>query len=259
LFSWFQHRRRKKLLDEPFPATWLRHIERNVRHHAFLDARGRKRMYDVVRVMVAERHWSGSRGFPVTDEMKVSVAAQASLLTLGLAEPFYFDRVPSIIIHPGEQTHSPTLQSRSFIVHEQLPVSGAAWQHGPITLSWWHVVEDGRDASDGANLVLHEFAHHLDGLDGEMGGMPPLDTEDQRRSWRRVTETEYHRLARSVQRGEWTLLDPYGATNQAEFFAVATECFFERPHAMRHRHRELYAILGDFYQQDPAQWVPDAR
>lgn len=230
-----------------------------MRHHAFLSNRARERMYNVVRIMVAERHWSGSKGFQVTDEMKVTVAAQASLLTLGLAQLYYFDKVRSIIIHPGEQTHSPTLQSRSFIVHEQMPVSGAAWQHGPITLSWWNVVEDGRDASDGANLVLHEFAHHLDGLDGEMGGMPPLDTEEQRRTWRRVTKAEYGRLVSSVEWGESTLLDPYGATNQAEFFAVATECFFERPHAMRDWHGELYAVLSDLYQQDPADWVPDAR
>jgi tetratricopeptide (TPR) repeat protein len=108
------------------------------------------------------------------------------------------------------------------------------------------------------NVVLHEFAHHLDGLDGGVEGVPPLAGRRRRQTWYRVTEAEYLRLVGSARRGEATLLDHYGATNRAEFFAVATECFFERPRAMRHRHGELYQILSDFYRQDPAAWLPDA-
>ncbi len=141
---------------------------------------------------------------------------------------------------------------------EGVPYLGEAWYHSPIVLSWQHVVQAGRNASNGGNVVLHEFAHYLDGLDGEVDGSPPLGGNEQARTWYRVTEAEYRRLVGAARRHEVTLLNQYGATNRAEFFAVATECFFEQPHAMRRQHEELYAILRDFYRQDLAQWMPDA-
>jgi MtfA peptidase len=119
------------------------------------------------------------------------------------------------------------------------------------------VLRCGRNAANGCNVVLHEFAHYLDGLDGEVDGSPPLAGE-QEKTWYRVTEAEYLRLVGSARRGEVTLLDHYGASNRAEFFATATECFFEQPRAMQRRHPELYDVLQDFYRQDPAQWLPDA-
>ena len=114
-----------------------------------------------------------------------------------------------------------------------------------------------RNAGNGMNVVLHEFAHYLDGLDGEVDGTPPLEGELEK-TWYRVTEAEYLRLVGSARRGEVTLLSHYGAKNRAEFFATATECFFEQPRAMQRRHAELYKVLQDFYRQDPAQWLPDA-
>jgi tetratricopeptide (TPR) repeat protein len=107
--------------------------------------------------------------------------------------------------------------------------------------------------------VFHEFAHHLDDVDGEMDGTPPLESGEQARRWEDVVGREYNRLVRSSARGQATLLDRYGATNRAEFFAVATECFFERPVALRQRHAELYEVLQDFYRQDPARWPWDER
>ncbi len=108
------------------------------------------------------------------------------------------------------------------------------------------------------NVVLHEFAHYLDGLDGSFDGTPPLDRPLEK-TWYRVTEAEYLRLVGSARRGEATLLNHYGATSRAEFFAIATECFFEQPRAMRERHPELYGVLREFYRQDPAQWLTDAK
>jgi Mlc titration factor MtfA (ptsG expression regulator)/Flp pilus assembly protein TadD len=258
LFSWLKNRRRRKLLRLSFPADWSRHIERNLRHYRFLDAPAKDRLRDVVRVVVAEKHFSGGGGLAVSDEMKVTVAAHAALLTLGLDEPYFFDHVQSIILHPGAYTHPPQMQGHYLVIHEQMPVYGEAWHRGPIVLSWQHVLGAGHDAGDAMNVVLHEFAHHLDGLDGGVEGIPPLAGRERRQTWYRVTEAEYLRLVGSARRGEATLLDHYGATNRAEFFAVATECFFERPRAMRDRHGELYHVLSDFYRQDPAAWLPDA-
>ena len=125
-------------------------------------------------------------------------------------------------------------------------------------MSWKFVLQAGRNAANGGNVVLHEFAHHLDGLDGDIDGTPPLAGPEQEKTWYRVTAAEYRRLLGSARRHEVTLLDHYGATSKAEFFAVATECFFERPQAMRRQHGELYSVLRDFYRQDPAEWLPDA-
>ena len=113
----------------------------------------------------------------------------------------------------------------------------------------------GRNRSDGRNVVFHEFAHYVDGLDGDMEGTPPLVGRQRRETWYRVTEAEYLRLVGQARRDEVTLLDHYGATSRSEFFAVATECFFERPGAMQRQHGELYGLLRDFYRQDPARWL----
>jgi Mlc titration factor MtfA (ptsG expression regulator)/Flp pilus assembly protein TadD len=258
IFSWLKSRRRKRLLATPLPDPWEGYLQSNVRHYLHLSPAGRARVVEVARVMVAEKHWSGGGGFEITDEIRVTVSAHAALLTLGLDTPYFFDHVQSVIVHPGAYVHPPQFQSHNLVVHEQMPVQGEAWHHGPIVLSWQHVLEAGRDASDGMNVVLHEFAHHLDGLDGHMEGKPPLANRRLEQTWYRVTEAAYLRLVGNAKRGDVTLLDHYGATNRAEFFAVATECFFERPHAMRRRHAKLYGVLSEFYCQDPAEWLPDA-
>ena len=163
----------------------------------------------------------------------------------------------SIIVYPGAFSDSPRRERYSIFGHRRVLI-GQAWYHSPIVLSWRDVLRCGRNESQGSNVVLHEFAHHLDGLDGDVDGSPPL-TGQKLQEWYRVAEAEYRRLVGNALRGEATILNYYGATNLVEFFAVATECFFERPQAMCRQHGELYAILRDFYRQDPAAWLPDAK
>ncbi len=256
-FSWLRTRRRKKLLAEPFPAPWLGYLAGNVRHYRYLEPSRQAVVRNVVRVFVAEKHWAGGGGLSVSEEMKVTVAAQASLLVLGFPQLYYYDHVPSIILYPRAYVLPRRVQHNYFIVREDWELCGEAWHRGPIVLSWKNVLASGRNADNGRNVVLHEFAHHLDALDGDVDGTPPLG-ERQLEDWYRVTEAEYLRLVGNAQRNEGTLLDQYGATNRVEFFAVATECFFEQPSAMKRVHEELYGVLRDFYRQDPAQWCPDA-
>jgi Mlc titration factor MtfA (ptsG expression regulator) len=251
VFSWLAKQRRTKLLAEPMPAVWLEYLAKNVRHYPYLSPRRQGRVRRVAQVVVAEKNWEGGAGFEVTEEMKVTVAAQTAILAIGQPGPYYFDAVQSIIIYPGP--------------YEQLArfggprsVLGEAWYHGPIVLSWRDVLAGGRNESSGRNVVFHEFAHYLDALDGEVDGTPPLVGRQRQRTWFRVTEAEYLRLVGKARRNEVSLLDHYGATNRAEFFAVATECFFEQPHAMQREHRQLYNVLRDFYGQHPARWLPDA-
>jgi hypothetical protein len=183
----------------------------------------------------------------------VTIAGQACLLLLGV-EGYYFDSLKSVLVYPGAFTRPADMPGSYGGIHEDVPLHGESWERGPIVLSWERVLRSGHNTHNECNLVLHEFAHFLDGLDGRADGTPPLETRSQYRTWHRITEEAYRRLLRSSQRGQATLLDHYGATNHAEFFAVATECFFERPVAMRRRHAALYEILQRFYHQDPAVW-----
>jgi hypothetical protein len=129
---------------------------------------------------------------------------------------------------------------------------GEAHYRGPVVLSWAEVLSEGRAPARGHNLVIHEFAHQLDFLDGVVNGTPPLKDEAQSRRWHDVMTAEYQRLIRESANGQATVLDQYGATNEAEFFAVATECFFDQPVGLKHRHLQLYELLREYFQQDPA-------
>ena len=251
----FQNRRRQKLLAAPVPEAWLPIIERNVAVHALLPPAEQQRLIQAVKVIVAERPFVGCGGLAIDEDVRVTIAAQAALLLLG-EEGYYFDRVPSVLVYPQAyvRRHS---HGGEHLVEAEMELLGESWERGSIVLSWPAVLHGGRDPRDGENLVLHEFAHHLDGLDGETGGTPPLPTAAAEHRWRTVVDREYARLCDAAADGRDTLLDPYGATNQAEFFAVATECFFEQPRELHQRHAELFGCLQDFYKIDPRGWFEE--
>jgi len=257
IFPWLHTRRRQRLLSEPISHEWRAVLQQRVRHFRYLDDQRRERLEGFVQVVVAEKDWVGGSGFELTDEMMVTIAGYAAIMTLGLDEPYYFDRLQTIIVYPaGYVPHSSRFEQHS-ITGPASPRLGEAWHRGPVVLSWAQIA-DPKKLRPGSNLVIHEFAHHVDGLDGNVDGSPPITDRQQSRTWYRITEAEYERLKREAQQGEATLLDHYGASNRAEFFAVASECFFERPRGMRERHAELYRVLADFYCQDTASWLPDA-
>lgn len=247
---WLRDRRRRRLLATPFPPQWLEYLHRNVAHFRHLNPQEQKRLCDDLRIFLAEKYWEGCRGLHVTDEMKVTISAQACLLVLGLRHN-YFAQVQTVLIYPRAylvpgQTRIGHLAAEGFD-----PVLGNTQYRGPVILSW----ADVKEAHGGHNLVLHEFAHQLDFLDGMVDGTPPLEDPKEYETWREVMTDEFERLRKEAEQGRPTLLDPYGATNEAEFFAVATECFFEQPVAMTARHPRLYQLLRDYYHQDPAARV----
>ena len=254
IFDWFKNRRRRTLLAEPFPDAWLAYLRRNVRHYALIDEPKRAKLRELVQVFVAEKDWEGCGGLVMDDEIRVTIAGQACLLALGADPNFYFDRVETILVYPDVFVRPPETHGGFLVDEEGMSLLGEAWHRGPIVLSWEAARHGGSVSDDGPNVVLHEFAHHLDGLDGDMDGVPPLATREQYGNWHRVTAAEFERLTVSSENGEATLLDDYGTTNNAEFFAVATECFFENPRAMQKQHCELYNALRGFYQLDPAAW-----
>src|SRR5262249_14603671 len=133
------------------------------------------------------------------------------------------------------------------------------WYRGPVVLAWDHARREGRHPGTGHNVVFHEFAHQLDYLDGLINGTPPLGSHAEYERWGKVMSAEYQQLIRASEQGSATLLDQYGTKNEAEFFAVATECFFDLPVVLRQRHPRLYELLRDYYRQDPAARVANKQ
>lgn len=247
-------------MEQPFAAAWEEWLERRVPHYGALSAEERKHLRELVQVFVAEKNWEGCRGVAVTDEMRVTIAGQACLLLLGL-EHDYFHNVDSILIFPrGFVSVAKQSVDDMGVVHESNAQSlGEAWTNGPILLSWADSVAGGRNPHDGLNVVLHEFAHKLDLWDGVVNGVPPLKNRRDYARWAEVMRREYEVLVERSERGKATLLDDYGATNPGEFFAVAVECFFEKPEVFLRRHAEMYGILKNYFGQDPATRLAGAK
>ena len=255
IFTWLRNRRRRRLLAEPFPKDWEELLQRRVRHYRYLPPSHQERVRQIVPVMLAEKEWAGAGDFQVTPDMAVTIAGQAAIMASGFDEPYFFDHLHTIVVHPKTIRFALEQTSRN----PNLPagwLSGIAWHRGPVVLSWGEVRTELTGRSPGRNVILHEFAHYLDGLDGPADGKPPMSSKESERRWYAVTEAEYLRLVGSARRGEATLLDHYGASNRAEFFAVSTEYFFELPHQLFERHADLYAVLQEFYHLDPRQWLP---
>jgi Mlc titration factor MtfA (ptsG expression regulator) len=250
LLTWFRQRRRRRLLAAPFPPEWLTILDNDVTLYAQLNESEQSRLRNDLRIFVAEREWEGCAGLSLSDEMKVTIAAQACLLVLNIPHD-YFGHVPAILIYPSGY-RSPTHRNPDGTVGPGSGRLGEAWYRGPVVLAWDTVLANSEGLSNGHNVVLHEFAHQLDYLDGSSDGTPLLSSREEYRRWHEVMSAEFERLVRDSESGRAQVLDTYGATNPAEFFAVATEAFFEMPVALRQRHPALYEVLQGYYRQNPA-------
>ena len=264
-FNFFRNRRRKRWLAAPRPSEWEDWLRANVWQYRHLAAKQQAKIQRVVCIMFHEKEWAGGGGLEVTDEMRVTIGGQAALATLGFEKPYYFERLKTIIVYASTFRNRPQSSGDLLLGELGQPVAGVetrtgeSWQGGPIVLSWDAVLRQGRHSRSGQNVVLHEFAHHMDGLDGRTDGAPPLTDYEFEKKWYRVTAAEYQRLIGFARGGEETLLDHYGATNQAEFFAVATECFFTQPHEMAVEYAELFAVLKRLFGQDPREWLAQSE
>jgi MtfA peptidase len=230
-------------------------IERNVPIVLRLPPADQQELFGHVQVFLAEKHFEGAGGLELTDEIRVTIAAQACLLLLH-READYYPLLKSIIVYPS-----------TYVVPGEHSVGGGVWEEGEdellghtssnlsaLVLAWDSTLHGARDVRDGENVVLHEFAHQLDFESGDSNGTPLLESNKRYASWARVLGAEYERLRRVSELGRPSVLDEYGAENPAEFFAVATEAFFERPAELRAKHPALYEELRAFYEQDPAGW-----
>jgi Mlc titration factor MtfA (ptsG expression regulator) len=256
VFRWLRTRRRREILEADFDPRWRAAIEANVAHWCWLDDDERGHLEELVQVFIAEKNWEGAGGLEMTPEIQATVAADACLLILSLEHEFYRG-VESIVVYPTAVRPPPRQLGTFEVVTSPMEVTvprlGEAWKGGPLILAWDAVLRGARNAKDGVNVVFHEFAHKLDMLTGNADGVPPLTDAVTHAKWVSALQAEYDRLERETEEGRRSFLDRYALTNGAEFFAVATEHFFEQPRKMREDHAEMYEVLSAFYRQDPAR------
>jgi Mlc titration factor MtfA (ptsG expression regulator) len=237
MFGWLTERRRARLEAEPFPQHWHDFIDENFALVKRLSPEERERLHDLVQVFVAEKNWEGCGGLEMTDEVRVTVAAQACFLIVGREHALYED-VESILVYPAVMK-----------TPDGTAILGQAHLKGPTILAWTDVLQGGRGKGK-RNVVFHEFAHKIDMVDGTIDGTPPLPRAELR-TWAEVCSEVFLQLRDHVEDDRRTFLDEYGATNEAEFFAVATEAYFMQPAKLEQEHPELFAVLADFYRFDP--------
>ena len=255
-----RERRRMKLRAQPFPRAWQEILDRRVPYLRRLPRHLKRQLEGHIRVFVAEKRFVGCDGLEVDDEVRVTIAAQACLLILNRSSDG-FPNLRQILVYPGafviERLHPIILgNATGAALQSDAPqvMTGESWTQGQVVLSWEHVVAGAADPDDGHNVVIHEFAHQLDQQKGYANGAPWLGRRDRYPRWSRVLSQEYGRLQQQSLAGEPSLFSPYGATTPAEFFAVASEVFFERPQAMAALHPALYGELALLYRVNPAGW-----
>jgi Mlc titration factor MtfA (ptsG expression regulator) len=254
MLGFFKRRRRERLRSQPFPPAWREVIAENVPIALRLPVEDRPELEGLVQIFLAEKHFEGCGGLVLSEQIRVTIAAQACVLLLH-RETDIFPRLITILVYPSSYVVNTTQAIGAGVVLEGEQVRlGEAWKGGVVVLSWKEIQGLARGIDPGQNLVLHEFAHLLDMEDGSAEGTPPLEGPRQYAAWKETFEWEYQRLRRDWELGRYSVLDQYGATNPAEFFAVATEAFFEKSALLCRRHPELYEQLKGYYRQDPARW-----
>ena len=251
--GWLRELRRRWLLRTRSidDALWAR-AKRRLPFLRGLSAEEERRLRGLVLLFLAEKEFAPVGGVRLSALDRLEIAAQACLLVLGLGLEPYDDWV-GIVVHPSDFRVRRSETDEAGVVHEwDDELAGESWPGGPVVLSWEALDESGSVPEGGANVVIHEFAHKLDMMDGEADGVPPLVGAAARAAWREVLGREYERFCRALDSGRATLLDPYAAEDESEFFAVASEAFFESPNALRRTYPELYELLRRYYRQDPA-------
>lgn len=255
MIKWWRQRRRSRVQAEPFPTEWRSIVEKNFALFKFLTPDEQTSLIDRMKVFLFEKNFEACGDLEMTDEIRVTVAAQACLLLLHQKEPHYYPRLVTILVYPhayiASQKH---VLPGGIVVEEPSARLGESWVNGVVVLSWDDVRAGASCAADGHNVVLHEFAHQLDQEDGVSDGAPILEQRSEYVAWARVLGGEFEDLRSRLGSGRRTDIDAYAATDPAEFFAVVTEAFFEKPKSLQRHHPELYEELSLYYRQDPVAW-----
>lgn len=240
-------------LQQPFLDEWGEILKRNLPPYAKLSADLRQELHQDMKIFLAEKSFEGCGGLAITDEIRVTIAAQACMLLLNREEDCY-PKLSSVLVYPstyvagGKGLFTDKSKQKSVRL-------GESWGHGVVVLAWDSVKQGAFNFKDGRNVAMHEFAHQLDQEDGVADGAPILEGRSAYTSWAAVFSKEFNLLQEKKRKRKRSLLNKYGATHPAEFFAVATEAFFEKPKQLQKKHPELYEELQDYYKVNPIEWT----
>lgn len=253
LFIYTTFLRDKWIRRRPFPAQWDAQLDSRLAPYSTLTAEEKSRLQQLIQLFLAKKRFYGCNGLEITDEIRVAIAAQACLLVLNQGWAVY-PKLISILVYPDAfSAEREQRQEDGTIASLNHGMLGESWSSGKVILSWDDITRGARDFTDGHNVVLHEFAHQLDNQSGATNGAPPL-YRNSYQSWARVFGENYADLQKRTLKRLPRVMDAYGATNPAEFFAVATEAFFEKPEQLKALRPELYEELSKYYNLDPAHW-----
>ena len=247
--------RLKKAVNAPFPAEWVTIVENNIAVYRSLPMALRLQLRTLIKQFLHQKHFTGAGGLEITDEIRVTIAAEACMLLLNRKTNVY-PALRFIIVYPTAFVVNRAQGDVDGIVSEgRRGLLGESWSNGKVILAWDNVLHGSSNFADGQNVVLHEFAHQLDSESGNTNGAPILVGKNCLRTWASTLSEEFDELQKDAWEGRKSLIDHYGATNPAEFFAVSTETFFEKPRQMARHHAELFEVLKCYYRIDPREWV----
>lgn len=244
-----KEKRRAALVATSFPAKWRQLLTSDFPLYQQLPQDLQLKLEGHIHVFLNEKVFVGCGGFDITDEVRVLIAAQACLLILNTGDD-YFPGFETILVYPETYVANEVRRDGALHTHSTSARAGESWHRGPVIVAWDQVIQGARDSRDGHNVVMHEFAHKLDEENNRMDGLPILSDRSQYKDWATVLSKEYERLCNHHDE----VIDAYGATSAAEFFAVVTEAFFEKPIQLQQKHPELYRQFQLYYQLHPAEW-----
>lgn len=248
---WLKKWRRNKIANRQFPQQWLQILEKDVPLYNHLPANDKAELQKHILIFLAEKQFEGCGGLEITDQIKIIIAASACMLLLHRTTDYY-PGLYSILVYPTAFiTNRKQYLPGGVIAEGPEALCGESWHRGSVVLSWDDVKHGTADIHDGQNVVFHEFAHQIDSTAGAGDSSSILKSSSSFIAWARVLQKDYQKLKQAAKHNHSALLDKYGATDPAEFFAVATEFFFEKPRQLKDAHPELYNELKRFYHQDP--------
>lgn len=249
----FRRHQREKLFRKPLPTELINILETNVPLYKVLPPELRQELHGCINLFLDEKEFIGCAGMQITDEVRLTIAGNASILLLKRDPPRYTG-FTSILVYPETYVADETEYDGLVEVRQQSARAGESWHRGPVVLAWENIMHDRLEHNRGHNVILHEFAHKLDEENEIMDGLPILRNSRDYKEWAEVLRKEYDELQHRVHTGSNTVLDDYATVSPPEFFAVATETFFGKPVQMKTRLPELYEQLRKFYDLDPATW-----
>ena len=247
------HDFRMRLMDSEFPDHWKEVLKKDFPLYNKLPNEIRDKLHSYINVFMEEKSFEACGSLDeLTEEMCITIAAQACLLLVNGRCGFY-DKLTTILVYP-DMYSAGSQQNKDGTVGKSGSRLGESWEKGTVILSWKHSLRGPAIANDGQNLVIHEFAHQLDQWDGAADGAPLKGFVNEHKDWSKNFQEAYDKHGKLLKAGRKLVIDAYGATNPAEFFAVSTETFFEKPRKLSKRYPNIYKELKNFYQLDPLSW-----